>query len=349
MDNSSNQTNVYSSTVATPFPLRPLAAPDIQTILARHTPRSVELVRRTEQPMILDAGPDETGKDPNGQVRLHGYYNRSPLEIPCRGLVAVLHGWEGSSHAAYSLVFADNLLRAGFDVFRLNLRDHGPNLHIDPYRLNRGIFMGSLIHEAHHAVSQIALLARDAPFYILGPSLGGNFVLRMALLHAERPIANLRQVIAINPAVDPAKTLARIQSRPLYLRYFRKRWLQSLAAKSAAYPELYDIRKFDPKASLYELTEIFVREYTPFESVEAYFDSYTVRYDAFENLTVSTRIITAIDDAIVPVTDFYCFAPHPLLNIEIMPSGGHVGYMNLWPLRHVLPDLVLAHLGDPSD
>src|SRR5690606_41569990 len=47
----------------------------------------------------------------------------------------LLRGWEGSSRSAYQLTTAQRLLGLGFDVLRLNLRDHG-----DSHHLNRELF-----------------------------------------------------------------------------------------------------------------------------------------------------------------------------------------------------------------
>ena len=51
-------------------------------------------------------------------VRLLGYY--SAPQKPARGLVIMLHGWEGSAEANYVLSVGGALYAAGFAVFRLN-------------------------------------------------------------------------------------------------------------------------------------------------------------------------------------------------------------------------------------
>ena len=163
-----------------PFlPHRPARSGAVQTALARTRPKAIDQFTRAEQPILLDAGPDMTDMDPGRNVRLLGYYSRTPA-IDRRGLVMTLHGWEGCSHSNYNLVLGSSLLKAGYDVFRLNLRDHGPGYHADPYQLNKGIFLGSLIDEAAAATHRVAEMAGDTPFFIVGASMGGNFALRLA-------------------------------------------------------------------------------------------------------------------------------------------------------------------------
>jgi len=39
--------------------------------------------------------------------------------------------------------------------------------------------------------------------------------------------------------------------------------------------------------------------------------------------------------------DFYGLAPHPLLDVQIHPYGGHVGFVDIWPVQHYLPQMLL--------
>ena len=109
-----------------------------QTVLSSLYKENTSRVLAEESAVLVDAGPDQTGYDPDGSVRLLGYYNAGDAVrrgAPSRGLVLTLHGWEGCSHSVYNLMLTRTLLAAGYDVFRLNLRDHGPN-----HGLNRGFF-----------------------------------------------------------------------------------------------------------------------------------------------------------------------------------------------------------------
>ena len=54
-------------------------------------------------------------------VRLTGEYSRHESR-PGKGLVLLIHGWEGSSGSSYILSTAQTLFANGYDVYRLNLR-----------------------------------------------------------------------------------------------------------------------------------------------------------------------------------------------------------------------------------
>ncbi len=74
-----------------------------------------------EQEWIVDGGDG---------VRLLGHY--SPQASDSRGLVILFHGWEGSSHSNYIISAGGALYDLGFDIFRLNFRDHGGTHRYEP-------------------------------------------------------------------------------------------------------------------------------------------------------------------------------------------------------------------------
>ena len=61
----------------------------------------------------------------------------------------LLHGSEGSSKSSYLVATANTLLKHGFDVLRLNFRDHGNTHH-----MNRGIFNSTMTDEVSDVIKQ---------------------------------------------------------------------------------------------------------------------------------------------------------------------------------------------------
>lgn len=323
-------------------PNRLIRAGKLQTIASSYSIRRGARELAGEQAVIVDAGKDYTGFDHN--VRLTGYYNRHWGEGPRRGLVISLHGWEGHSHSLHNLILGTRLLDAGYDLLRLNLRDHGPRRHVDPYALNRGLFLGTLIEESHTAVQNVAAWADGLPVYIVGPSMGGNFALRMAMCHAREPIANLTRVVAISPAINPGHATDRIDAQYEFRHYFRSRWLKSVLTKQELFPDLYEFDALRAIKRVRDMTEWLVERYTDFQDADDYFSRYAVLGDALVGLGVPTTILTAADDPVIAVDDFMQLTPTPLLDVRIARYGGHVGFVDVWPLRHLLPEMVLAEL-----
>ena len=320
-------------------PHRLLRNGNMQTFLGQHIPADAWFVTKGEQMILFDAGPDQTGVDPARAVRLLGYYtpsrSRGNTRAKPKGLVMLLHGWEGDSHSAYNLVLGSALVRDGYDVVRLNLRDHGRTHH-----LNKGIFYATLIEEVHAATQQVGLLAAGRPFYLIGASLGGSFVVRMALRHARSPIPNLRRAMAINPVLNPGRTSFVLDDHLLLRKYFRGCWLESLRKKQALFPDLYDFAPLASISTIREMSNWVIKSMTTFSDVDEYLNAYAVRPMEFNDLAVPVSILTAANDPLIPPQDIAALPSNPLLQVNILPFGGHVGFNDLFPFRHRLPELV---------
>jgi len=328
-------------------PHRLLRDGNLQTILGRHIPRDAALVNEDEQTILFDAGPDRTDLDPGRAVRLLGFYtprrNSVDPQTAPKGLAMLVHGWEGDSHSAYNLILGSSLIRAGYDVVRMNMRDHGPTHH-----LNKGIFFATLIEEFHAATQQVGLLAAGRSFFIIGASLGGNFVVRMALRHAHSPIPNLRRAVAVNPVLNPRLTCILLDNHRLLRRYFRRRWLDSLLKKQQLFPELYDFTPLASVPTIWEMSDWVTKSMSHYSGVEEYLDAYSVQPSEFHDLAAPLTILTAANDPLIPSDDFTELPTHPQLRVHVLPYGGHVGYNDLFPLRNCLPDLIRALLAQDT-
>lgn len=336
---------------AVPFqPRRFVRGAAAQTVLAMWRPPGIDIIL-DEQPLVVDAGPDRTGADLERPVRLLGFYNASRRPGASRGLVLILHGWEGCSHSTYNLIQAQRLVENGYDVFRLNLRDHGPRHLLNPYSLNRGLFLGTLIEEVATATRRVAELAGDRPFYIVGASMGGNFALRLALWHGRQSFPNLAKVVAVCPAINPGSATDALDSHPATRRYFRQRWLRSLHGKQQLYPELYDFRPVEQMPLVRDMTDWLIRHYAHlaqhhFTGADEYFATYAVHKSELAQLQVPVTMFAAANDPVIPVKDFYDLPSHPLLKLQIHPTGGHCGFMDVLPMRHHMPEMVRAEINN---
>jgi predicted alpha/beta-fold hydrolase len=241
-----------------------------------------------------------------------------------KGLVLLLHGWEGGIESTYMLRTGEHLYRQGYSIFRLNLRDHG-----DTHHLNEEPFNGTMLDEVYEAILQVSQRSGRLPFYLIGFSLGGNFVLRAAMAHSTRKAKckNLKHVLAISPAVDPEMATIRIDQDPILGPYFLNKWSQSLLKKQKLFPYLHDFRYATSARSVMELTEIGIPRFTPFKQVKDYFADYTITGSFFRNLRVPTTIYTSADDPIITEEDFQKIDPHPMLRIIISNRGGHNGFL----------------------
>lgn len=283
----------------------------------------------------LDSEAQEIRVDAGDGVRLLGYYTGQKPGFS-RGLILLLHGWEGGSGSTYMLTTGGFLYRKGYDIFRLNLRDHG-----DSHYLNEGLFNSSLIEETHRAVQNIADMKGNLPLFIAGFSLGGNFAMRMALRHARYPIRNLRHVVAISPVLDPRKaTDAMDGGFFLYRSYFLKKWKQSLRKKQSFFPHRYNFDDLMKCETLLEITDRILPRYSPFSTSKEYFQTYTLTGRRFSELCVPLLVLTAADDPIIPVEDFLELKENHQLRVRVERYGGHCGFLQDYRLQAWFQNLI---------
>lgn len=309
-----------------------LASSAVRRWLFRHDHREFE---QASSEHLLDCGDG---------VRLQGFHARQQRLPKPRGLVVVLHGWEGSAQSSYVLNVGHHLLEEGYDVFRLNFRDHGATHH-----LNREIFHSCRIDEVVGAVAEVARRFDERPIALAGFSLGGNFALRVALRAPARGIP-LERVIAVCPAIRPHSVLEALERAPwFYHAYFMLKWRGSLKRKASLFPDVYTFDQKFLSQRMRELTAALITRSGEFDSLDAYLDGYSLHGDRLAKLTIPSAILTSQDDPIIPIEDFHALQLPPGVRLDITPHGGHCGFIRDWSLRSFAEDWLLAQLDEPVE
>jgi predicted alpha/beta-fold hydrolase len=255
------------------------------------------------------------------------------------GTVVLVHGWEGSSDSLYMLSLAQTLFNAGFEIVRLNLRDHGSTHH-----LNRDIFHSCLLPEVVGAVTRLQEMFPARPLHLAGVSLGGNFMLRVAAQAREAGL-RIAKAVAISPVLDPVETLRALETGfALYHWYFIRKWNRSLVKKQAAWPDYYDFAQFLRMTSLRDKTAEMVARFTQFASLDDYLNGYSITGERLATLASPATIITALDDPIIPARGLQRLIESPFLKVTLTRYGGHCGFFDTlsgetWLERRLVAEL----------
>ncbi|MGH8461517.1 MAG: YheT family hydrolase [Stenotrophobium sp.] len=304
-----------------------------QSILATKGPRRRLWLKRgnrmeaVQQAHVLDCGEG---------VRLSGMHSRQPQEIQPRGLVVLIHGWEGSHDSVYLYSMACALYAAGFNIFRLNLRDHAGS-----HALNREMFHSARIAEVLGAIRAVQQFDPVNPLYVIGFSLGGSFALRVGLYGPAAGVIPALS-IGISPAINPLATVRAIDTGPkLFRMYFMDKWRKTLKAKKAAWPD-NDFTTLETLPSLFDVTRHFAEHYTEYGDLDRYLAAYTLTPEVLMASPSPVALITARDDAVIPFEDFAGLAPRGSV-VAYLPTarGGHCGFienlkMSSWAEQRVL-------------
>ena len=294
-------------------------SPHVQSILA-----SSQLRVRRKNTMLTNSC--EKIITTSSGSRLQSFLSRHPAP---KGMIILLHGWEGSSSSAYILATGDYFYNLGFSVYRLNLRDHG-----DSHHLNEGLFHGALLEETFEAVNYLSQNSENLPVYLIGFSMGGNFALRIAMTHSRIPITNLKHVFAISPPLDPYKTTLAIDNGYFFYRkYFLKKWKRSLIKKQQLFPEKYNFNQMLKAKTCMELTENIMPYFPELPSYREYFKLYTLQNNSFQKLNIPVRVFISEDDPVIPLEDYQSLQENDFFRISKQKYGGHCGFLDLFPVR----------------
>lgn len=318
-------------------PDRWLRGSHVQSILTGLAPRRMGIERRARalisasQPLLLDCG--------EGVRLLALHASRRPDAPAARGVVVLLHGWEGSADSAYVLSLGQVLFDQDYAVVRLNLRDHGGTQH-----LNRELFHSCRLPEVQGAVQRLRIKFAEGPMFLAGFSLGGNFMLRVAAAAAADDL-ELAHVFAVSPVLDPASTLDALENGwSLYHRYFVSKWARSLRLKQSAWPEDYELAPLLRSRNLRRMTAALVERYTEYPDLGSYLSGYALTGSRLDALRVPSTIITALDDPIIPAADLARLSQNPALRIIATENGGHCGFVEAfgrpsWVDRFILREI----------
>ena len=295
-------------------PPRHLRNAHIQTVLNSQGPRKLRARR-----ILRRLDPDKLILQSEDGTRLLAELDRAVNGRSA--LVILLHGWEGSSRSSYLLTTAASLLTQGFDVLRVNLRDHG-----DSHHLNRELFNSTRSPEVASALQEFNAVQAYQHVFLAGFSLGGSFALRIAADAGTE--LGLDASIAVCPPTDPARAMDALNSGFFaYERYFFKRWHGSLQKKLDCFPEFDYAEELASARSLDDLNRIFIPEHTIYRDVGDYFAAYALVGDRLSSMAKPAYLIAAEDDPIIPVDDLDRIDPIENLQIETYRYGGHCGFI----------------------
>lgn len=291
----------------------------VQTTLTSLQAR--KFIIRKRATLLKDAGQDIILNCGKG-VQLQGTLSTNPCNK--KGLVTLIHGWEGSSESSYILSASTTLFIEGFSVFRLNLRDHG-----DSHHLNQKPFNSSRLDEVVQAITEINRIFPHKKSFLAGFSLGGNFAIRIGLKRNNNDL-QLSKIAAISPLINPLTTTENMEeNHKIYHHYFMKKWKNSLRKKMNCFPEIGDQAVLTDLTSLREMHDYFVPRHTKSETTVDYFDTYRLTLQLLQSLIVPTHIISSVDDPITRISELDEIegANISTLQIHKVPYGGHCGFI----------------------
>ena len=235
------------------------------------------------------------------------------------GEIVMVHGLEGSGQAGYMRSLAASALCAGFAAHRFHMRTCGGT--------------GHLCDTLYHAGLTSDLLAflrvLGEPAFLVGFSLGGNVVLKLAGELGDSPL--LRGVCAVSTPLDLAACARRIGEldNRIYERRFTRRMRERLLATGR-----YNNHDFAGLNSVFQIDDHITAPSFGFGNALYYYKTQSA-IGYLEAIRTPTLLIQSKDDTFIPFAIFESPAVRANPQIQLMATeyGGHLGFIGRQPHR----------------
>ncbi len=305
-----------------PFhPRRFLSNRHLQTIFGNFLPRPNHLPAPT--PELVEVSP-ATASQISTQILCHCHWQ--PAEVRASRLTAILlHGLEGSSDSQYVIGNANKLWRTGANIIRMNMRNCGGT-----ERLSTTLYHSGLSGDVAAVMRHFLTRERLQSIALVGYSMGGNLVLKLAGDLGPDAPSELRSVVGVSPAIDlddSATALHKPENR-LYEKRFLRAMIKRFRRKAALFPRVFDPNRATGIHSLRDFDDRITAFYTGHRSAEDYYYRVAAARVVF-SIAVPTLILHALDDPFVHI------APQTIADIEANPNitllqpehGGHCAFL----------------------
>jgi len=292
-----------------------------QTIAAYAWPRRALLLsRHADERRMFEVEPDV-------RILAHCRWQASAAETATHELPTILliHGLEGSSASRYMLSTAEKAFSLGFNVMRLNLRNCGDTEHLTPTLYNSG-----LSGDIRVVIRDLIERDRLRHIYIVGFSMSGNIVLKLAGEDAEGLPREVAGVCAVSPSLDLSSCAEAINRRAnwVYQQSFLRSLRRRIRQKQKLYPELYDASGLRLVRTIREFDERYTAADGGYRDADDYYNRASA-LPLIPRIRVPTLIIHAQDDPFIPFEPLReaAVTTNPYVLLLAPERGGHVGFV----------------------
>lgn len=287
---------------------------DLATIAANFWPRNLDLVRYPGHEDLHETEPGVKVKavrhEPEGEARAE---------------VIALHGLEGSHNSGYLQSLAQACLVRGMRIHRLNMRTCGGTEHLAPTLYHAGL-TGDLL-----AIVKKLREAGRGPVFLVGYSLGGNVVLKLAgELGEQARELGIAGVVSVSTPLDLMACCLRMQEKRnfVYSNKFIKNLKARYTRRHREFPDRFPLEGLEEVKSVLEFDDKFTSKAFGFGNAARYYETQSSQH-FLHSIRIPGFLIHSADDPLIPKWVYEKAAPekNPHLRLLLTRHGGHVGFL----------------------
>ena len=250
---------------------------------------------------------------------------------PTAPTALLLHGLTGDHQSPYMVHAAKRLNEAGVRTFRMDMRacGAGEGLSHMPYH-------AGCSDDLRKALARVIEICPASPISLVGFSIGGNTVLKLAGEAADHLPSQLSRLVVVSPPIDLGVCVERFSqgATRYYDRYLaRALYRQLLRSESLIEFAPYVVNGFRPRGQR-DFDAWYTAAIWGFETVDDFYAETSSNHVVSE-IRVPTLLIASRDDPLVPVELFEPLRAHRSIKLHLTEHGGHLGFIGR---RGVDPD-----------
>lgn len=239
----------------------------------------------------------------------------------------VVHGLEGSTESQYMMGVARNGLAAGMNVVLMNQRNCGGMDYCAPTLYN-----SSLSADVAAVVQNVLQKDGLSQFALIGFSMGGNLILKLAGEWAKNAPRELRAVAAVCPAMDLAASADALHepANRIYEYYFLLQLFRRMRMKARHFPGFIDLSRLRGVTSLRLFDDRVTAYYCGFTGADDYY-ARAAAANVVDRIAVPTLIIHAANDPFIrllPETRRRILG-NPNITFLETADGGHCAFLGV--------------------
>lgn len=289
-------------------PLPGLSSPDLQMILSTLT------FKGREAPSCQFLVHLEDGDTLSCQVSKPIGWKQNDKTI------ILLHGLGGSHRSPFLVRLSHKFFKDGYQVVRINLRGcgSGEGLNALPYHSGNS-------NDVYATLQAIKHKYPTSPLYVMGFSLSGNIVLKMAGEAGNDAIKLIHRMVVVCPVLDLFQCQQTINSRRnvLYHRYFLKHMIK----QSCNISQTHTIR------SIYEFDQKITAPLWGYSSAEDYYEKCSSKHYIPE-IKIPCDLLFSEDDPFIDHSLLQHIKLGPETHAFLSPKGSHIGFIGWSGVKH---------------
>ena len=297
----------------------------LQTIVGNFLPRADHLPPAEQE--LIEVSPSR-GEQIASRVLCLCHWQ--PKEVRAQRPTAIIvHGLEGSSESQYVIGNANKFWQAGGNVVRMNMRNCGGSA-FEAAKLTPTLYHSGLSGDVDAVMRFFVARERLENVALIGYSMGGNLVLKLAGELGTNAPCELRAVVGISPAMDldASSTALHRPINRVYERRFLRAMLKRYRNKVRCFPRAYDPNQAVGIRSLRDFDERITAFYSGYSSAEDYYYRVAAAR-VVDRIAVPTLILHSLDDPFVVLMPETVAAirGNPHIAFVQTQHGGHCAFL----------------------